>query len=449
MKFDCSKFGSITFIPIFIDEKLFGFISCKTFSAQKKFSEKEILILQIAADILKSAFNNSLKTIELNKKMMQLVQSDRLSTLGTMVAGIAHEINNPNTLLSLNVPVIEKYFSLLFPILEKKKDLQIGKFRLEEIIVDIKNIIQTISIGSDRIQKIVNDLKEFSQAETNLQFLKTNLKDIINKSYTICGANIRKQIPKIEINIDTDLPDIIGDDLKLEQVIINLLVNAAQAANNNKSGFVKLLCKNLSDKIRLCIMDNGCGINKKDISKIFDPFYTTKSKFGGTGLGLSIVYSIIKEHNGKIFVISEEKKGTIFIIDFPINKDNIKDIENSVLILDDRIEFVKNIDMLFIKNGLNTIKLQDYSKIFETITNNLHTDIVIINLLTSNINALELLKIINQEFPWIKIICLTEHSLSERQIKQLNEFNVKKIYYKNPNVTEILNFIIDLREISQ
>ncbi len=227
---------------------------------------------------------------EKKKLEMQILQSDKLATLGNLVAGIAHEINNPLTSISLHTQIL----------LKKTWD------------ENTNNRLNIIDNEASRAARIVKGLLEFAhQSEPKLS--PVNINSEIDKVLEILHPKLK------DIKVTTilkPLPSIMADNEQIQQVIMNMLMNSVQAITTNGEIMIKTTAER--DTIEISITDNGCGIPQDNIGKIFDPFFTTKNPGEGTGLGLSICYGIIKNYNGSIDINSEVGKGTSFTINLPI-----------------------------------------------------------------------------------------------------------------------------------
>jgi len=261
---------------------------------------------------------------ELEKEIeMQLLQADKLASLGQLVSGIAHEINNPNTFILGNIIIIEEALKDILPILdkyyEKKPELKIARLKYNIFKENIPVLVNDILKGANRIKSIVSDLRKFARRDEGL------LNDDIDINLVVesCLRLVRNQIKRnseIKLEEALDIPLFKGNMQKLEQVIVNMLINASQAIEKERGTITILTGYEESKKeIRLEIKDNGKGMDENTVKQIFNPFFTTKRTRGGTGLGLSIAYGIIKEHRGRIDVDSEVNKGTAFIIHLPVN----------------------------------------------------------------------------------------------------------------------------------
>lgn len=230
---------------------------------------------------------------KLEQQLKRLGQSEKLVSLGQLAAGIAHEINNPLTNISLNVQIL--------------KDRLAGKEGTEII-----NRLDAIEKNVSKASNIAKELLQFSRkTEATMQPVEIN--SVIKGALTLMQYKFKDIVVH---NSSDDMPDITGDPLKLEQVFINVLDNAAEAMP--RGGEVRIECTCSSQWINVSISDSGRGIPKKDISKVFDPFYSTKEVGTGTGLGLSICYGIITQHGGDIEIESTVGRGTSVNIRLPV-----------------------------------------------------------------------------------------------------------------------------------
>lgn len=252
----------------------------------------------------------------------QLIQSEKMASIGTISAGIAHEINNPLSFLLTNTEVLKDYIVKIFKYLESiKKDSQF--LRDEKIENEINYILEDTPAllsesleGIQRIREIVNGLRTFSRADEG-ELKNFEINECVESSLKLVSNELKhkcKVVKCLQANSRVK-----GAPGQIIQVLTNLLVNSAQAIDN----FGEIVLETYSDgvKVYISIEDNGCGISQDNLKNLFTPFFTTKPTGKGTGLGLSISYGIIKKHQGKIFVESKENIGTKFIIELPVVKD--------------------------------------------------------------------------------------------------------------------------------
>lgn len=264
---------------------------------------------------------------ELHKTQTQLLQSEKMASLGILVTGIAHEINNPINFINSSISGLKNNVEYLLEFAEvfqnlteapeltnkKLKELQ-NEISVTELLEMQKKSIDIITIGISRTTKIIRSLKSFARTDEK-EYSKYDLNENINSTLLIL-----QHLYKNKISIEKkygELPPINCFGGKINQVLMNLLVNAIQAIEDE--GKITISTKKSNNNVLITISDTGKGIAPKDLNHIFDPFFTTKKEQDGTGLGLAITYNIIKEHKGNIFVDSTPGKGTSFKIVLPIN----------------------------------------------------------------------------------------------------------------------------------
>jgi signal transduction histidine kinase len=253
----------------------------------------------------------------------QLVQSEKMSSLGTMVSSIAHEINNPNNFISFNIPILRDYVNEIMPIIdvyaERHPDFEMCRMPYSLFREDISTLLDNIESGSRRISRFISNLKEFSRLKDNVEETWIDLKGVVDQALSICQAQLKKNVKTMVISFPDNAPRIWSDAYALEQILINLLANAAEAADKIESQ-VQLnvnIQDNWTAHIILEVRDNGCGMDHKTQHMIFDPFFTSKAGSGGTGLGLYVCHSLVERLRGRIEVESEPGKGSTFRIVLP------------------------------------------------------------------------------------------------------------------------------------
>jgi hypothetical protein len=270
---------------------------------------------------------------ELKAAQFQLVQSEKMASLGTLTAGIAHEINNPINFVSANVLPLRDNITDLTKLIKEYKGINESNYEtellrlaevekemdLEYTLVETKQLIDGIEEGANRTHTIVQGLTSFSRGDSG----KKTLADI-NRGIrsTVSVLKSRLNNIKLGINLDQNLPLVFCQVGKINQVVLNLMNNALDAleeknGTNRKASQLMVETKNLGDSIQIIVSDNANGIDKELQRKIMEPFYTTKDVGKGTGLGLSISYSIIEDHGGAIEIDSEMGVGTKFIVNLP------------------------------------------------------------------------------------------------------------------------------------
>lgn len=282
---------------------------------------------------------------EANKKLKEtqtmMVHSEKMRSLGELVAGIAHEINNPINFVYGNIMILDNYQKDLLKLIEKyeENENEINPEKLNEINEikkeididflkdDIRDLIKSCIEGVERTKNIILDLKNFSRMN-EMVFSECNIPKEIDTTLSILNNKIKNRIT-VHKDYEPNFPKIEAYGGQLNQVFMNILDNAQGAIKDKGEIFITAKTVD-NNNVMVEFSDTGCGIKKEDINKIFEPFFTTKPVGQGTGLGMSIAYKVISAHNGTISVESEIGKGTTIRITLPIyhkESDNIGENE--------------------------------------------------------------------------------------------------------------------------
>ena len=263
----------------------------------------------------------------------QLSQAQKLESIGQLAAGIAHEINTPLQYINDNTKFLNESFKDLVVVLNdiknnKIKDMNdltttLNNIDIDFLIDEIPEAIKQTINGIKSVVKIVRAMKDFSHPGQNEMQL-SNINRAIENTI-IVSKNEWKYVADIQTDLDQETPDILCHSAELNQVFLNIIINAAHAIEEkfagSKNGKINISTTHDSKHVIINITDNGTGIPKKIINNIFDPFFTTKGVGKGTGQGLAIAYNVINEmHSGKLVVETEEGEGTKFIIKLPLRQ---------------------------------------------------------------------------------------------------------------------------------
>jgi two-component system, NtrC family, sensor kinase len=305
--------------------------------------KKESLLRQVIHEFKESQTRLEEQSLELNqaftdlkRTQTQLVQAEKMSSLGQLVAGIAHEINNPVNFIHGNLNHVQSYaqnllgliqlYQTQYPIPAPVIQTETEAIDLEFIQTDLPKILSSLKMGTDRIRQIVLSLRNFSRMD-EAEFKAVNLHEGIDSTLLILQhrLNARPGSEAIQVIRDYgDLPPVECYPGQLNQAFMNILANAIDALEEvkEKPGQITIQTSlDASEWVKIVISDNGTGMTEPVLRRIFDPFFTTKSVGKGTGMGMSISYQIITEkHEGKLDCFSVPGKGTEFIIQIPIRQ---------------------------------------------------------------------------------------------------------------------------------
>jgi len=300
--------------------------------AQMQMSHLEQMVEQWTQQFKMASDALQRETDERKQLEDQLVQSEKLASLGQMAAGVAHEINNPIGFISSNLGTLSSYFNHLQEMLDayRRAEEAIGsterlerlkslreRIELDFLMEDIPLLIKESKEGIDRVGQIVKDLKDFSRVDASQQWQWANLRHGIDSTLNIVANELKYKADVVKEY--QDLPEIECLPSQINQVIMNLIVNAAQSMGPER-GTITLRNGIEGESVWLEVADTGSGIAPESLQKIFDPFFTTKPIGQGTGLGLSLSYGIVKKHRGDISVRSEVGVGTTFRVQLPVRQ---------------------------------------------------------------------------------------------------------------------------------
>ena len=252
----------------------------------------------------------------------QLQQAQKMETLGTLVAGVAHEINNPINLIMYNIPLLKKIWVDFLPLLMERKQIEperkFGGFAYDFLADNLDQLVADMEMAAHRIAKTVSDLKNYSRQSNVAEKLPLQVNSAVKNALRLAQSTLRKSDVNIKLNLADDLPDIEGNLQSIEQILLNITINAIHAVNRKRGEIeIKTGLRIKDGMVYIRITDNGRGISPAIADKIFLPFVTDKQSEGGTGLGLSVTYSLVKAHDGEIDFETSRDRGTSFSVYLP------------------------------------------------------------------------------------------------------------------------------------
>jgi signal transduction histidine kinase len=252
---------------------------------------------------------------QLRLQQEQLIHADKLISLGTLVAGVAHEINNPNNAIMLTSETGSEMWKGFLTVLDEYYDaldnVSVGGLSLDEMKEEIGKSFKRILRSSRRIKFIVEELKKFSRKDAGAPLEEIDINTLIRSSISLVENKIKKSTQNFHVSYGENIPIFEGNYQRLEQVLVNLIQNACDALSDAIQGIsISTAYDNQTREIIITVKDEGAGMDKETLKRVFDPFYTTKRANGGTGLGLAVSANIVKEHNGSLTFTSTPGKGT-------------------------------------------------------------------------------------------------------------------------------------------
>ena len=245
---------------------------------------------------------------------LQLIQANKMTALGTLVAGVAHEINNPNNLTMMNARVVAEAWGDAQPILEDYHDengeFLIGGLPYAEMRQTVPDLIRDMHAGAQRIERIVSNLKDFARPRQQAVQTTLQVNEAVQRAVNLLRHRISKNID-FQVELAEGLPSLQGDAQQIEQVVVNLVTNALEALPEEGGQVTVSTRYNQDDHdVEIEVRDTGVGIPQENVERLCDPFFTTKQERGGTGLGLAITYTLVRDHGGNLVFESTPGQGT-------------------------------------------------------------------------------------------------------------------------------------------
>jgi polar amino acid transport system substrate-binding protein len=310
---EAMRYGAVVVIPLVI---LLG-----TMAVWSRTLRRQVTLR--TADLTREIAERKHTEEELRRNQLQLLQADKMAALGVLVSGVAHEINNPNGLILLDLQLVDDVFRDAMPIFEAHADAHgdytLGSLRWSRLREAMPRMISDALDASRRVKRIVEDLKDFARQGDPALRDGVVLGDVVQTAVRLVEALITKSTHRFELDLARALPPVRGNPQRLEQVLVNLLVNACQALPDPSRG---IRVRTFLDPVRgaVCaeIRDEGVGIEPGHLARLTDPFFTTKRESGGTGLGLAVSAGIVKEHGGTLQFESVQGQGTVARVELPL-----------------------------------------------------------------------------------------------------------------------------------
>ena len=259
---------------------------------------------------------------ELRLNQTRLVQADKMKSLGTLVSGVAHEVNNPTGLILLSLPTLQEVWRDAEEVLEERYreqgDFPLGGLPYSRMRDEVPRMLEETLDGARRIKRIVEELKDFARKDDTAVQTVLDFNGVVKASVRLVERAIRAATTSFEASYTDGLPMVRGNQQRIEQVVVNLIINACQALPDRERGVsLETRCNRESGCVELLVRDEGVGIPAENLASLTDPFFTTKRESGGTGLGLSVSAGIVKEHGGVLTFLSHPGAGTTVTLSLP------------------------------------------------------------------------------------------------------------------------------------
>ena len=303
---DMNKLKLELAIPLIIHDEMIGVLTLGKKKSDEDYAQDDMDILLPLSRTLAIAISNARVLDELSKTQAEAAQREKMAVIGTLSAGINHEICNP---LGIARGQCEAFLLNIRDGLYKNKTEK-------ELLQKAQEIMNKVIHETDRATTITKRLSSFAKPSKGLYTEDVDIKDAVDEVLALVGYEMRLEKIEVANEVPADFPHVMGDKKQIQEVFFNLIRNAAQAIH--EKGRIAVKVHQNEDRIYVDIEDTGHGISEDKIGQIFNPFYTTKDPGKGTGLGLFIVRQVVERNNGRIAVRSQEGVGTTFTLDFPV-----------------------------------------------------------------------------------------------------------------------------------
>lgn len=297
---DMEKIGSHLCIPLLLHDEMIGILSLGKKRSDEPYNRADVDILSTLAKTVAIAVSNA-------QLFLEAAQSEKLAAIGTLAAGIGHEVCNPLNTISTNIQVFLESLKLGF---------YKGKTQ-EELVDEAKRVMEGCLKDMNKIGDVAKNLASFAKPAKEVAMKAVNISDEVDEALAIVGHGLELEKIEVEKIIPPELPPILAGKGQLRQIFFNLIRNASQAIEG--SGKITVSAKRYDDKVQIEITDTGRGISEDKLRRVYDPFFTTRVPGEGTGLGLSIVRQLVGRNKGKISVRSKVGRGTTFLLEFPVS----------------------------------------------------------------------------------------------------------------------------------
>lgn len=370
----------------------------------------------------------------------RLFQAQKMEALGTLAAGLGHEINNPLNAIMLNVPLLKAVYRDFLPVLETASGPEhtYGGLPLAFIKSNLEPLLTDMELAVQRIAAIVRRLKHFSRDSEFAEKRPMSLNDAVINAVRLSKTSIRKAGITLEQALAPDLLPIEGHPQSIEQVVLNLLLNSAQAIDHDR-GRIRVSTERQGDQVLLRVADNGKGIDPRLEHRVYDPFVTDKQDQGGTGLGLAVTYRLVESHGGEIDFESRPGRGTVFTVRFSVTERPPLPL---VMLVDDDEAFLSLLSRALNQKGRCLV--ETVSKGTEALIKmgTRRPELLVLDIFMPEMNGVDVCRAIQAEdgFQDMRVIIVTGHP-EHPAVEHVKAMGYNRIYGKP---LELSGFVDDL-----
>ncbi len=415
--------------------------------SEEKLKEKICSLEKEARTLKDSLLSQKENEEKFRLSQEQLFQAQKMETLGTLVAGVAHEINNPINLIMYNIPLLKKIWHDFKPVLSNHATRypaqKYGGLTYDFLNENLNQLISDMDLAAKRVETIVSSLKDFSRKSSIIDKSEMSVNDAVQNTLRLAQSTLKKSKVDVQIDLSDAIPPIKGHLQSIEQIILNLVINAIEAIDHDHGAIrINTDYDEKNKQVILIVSDNGSGMTPEILEKIFDPFFTQKQTQGGTGLGLSVTYSLVKAHEGEITCHSEEGRGTKFIVTLPLSpgKKPLK-----ILIADDDSGLQKLLYQALSKAGNYRIE-KAFNGIQALIKLGTYLpDLLILDLFMPQMNGLDVCRTIIKEKKLSKMKVMIITGLpNSNELAEIKKIGFMNVYTKPFNISRFVKAVEEI-----
>ncbi len=314
--------SAVIAVPVFVGGHWWGTMQYHQSNELRVWEAPEIDALGVAASALGGAIERQRaeETEALHRR--QIMQADRLASLGVLVSGVAHEVNNPNQFILSNAELLHRVVLGLQPVADEyyreHGDFLLAGINYSELRSRMVTLCVHVADGARRIGSIVEALRDFAQGRSTRLDEEVDLNHVVKSALVLVGSLASRHAVDVQLDFGADVPAVRGSFQQLEQVVVNLVKNACQACEQREGHVVVCTRRRAAtDQVVVTVSDDGCGIPAEHLDRVTDPFFTTRRDQGGTGLGLAVTSGIVRDHGGRVDVASTVGVGTTVTVTLP------------------------------------------------------------------------------------------------------------------------------------
>jgi|GEM_PF-548845 len=379
----------------------------------------------------------------LERARTDLYQAQKMKALGTLVSGVAHEINNPTNLIMLNIHLFKSLWQDLLPLLTEftasDPERKFGGLPVNYLEENLHLLINDTEMAVTRIAEIVKSLKEFYSRSSVSDKVPLDINAAVDNALKLTKTMLRKSGIALLTDLASGLPKINANLQSVEQILMNMIINAGEAIEHGNGQVTVTTAREGEDRVLITVADNGKGVAPEMSDNLFDPFVTNKQESGGTGLGLSVTYSLVQAHNGRIRFRNRPGGGAEFAVSFPTTA---RTDAPRILVVDDDEMFLQLINQALEREGTYHVKTAASGVDACAQLGGFRPDVVILDVFMPEVDGVEVCRTIKNDPLFVDISVIVVSGIADHpKIAQIRQMGFNTVFTKPLPMAEFLTAI--------